>query len=177
MAAESKNPIVVAVITVVGVIVTATFANWDKLSGNKKADEKPTAIAPVSPTVSASQSASGSGNIQIAGSDNSVTLAAPPANPVACRDETHGLERYARTFEVDKNSSWLGGGFDQTKWCTQVIAELRGQHPKGKFEVITSSEKSESKCAPLNCPQYMYYCKVKIEADPMFNEKLTAACK
>ena len=177
MAAESKTPVVVAVITVVGVIVTATFANWDKLTGKKKPDEKPVATVPSQATVTASQAASGNGNVQIAGSGNTVTIAPPQPKPVACRDESHGLERYARTFEADKNSSWLGGGFDQAKWCTQVIGDLRGQHPKGNFTVLTSSEKSESKCAPLNCPQYMYYCKVKVETDPVYNEKLTSACR
>jgi hypothetical protein len=176
MAAESKTPIVVAVITVVGVIVTATFANWDKLVGKKKPDEK-AVVTDAQPTASASQAASGNGNVQIVGSGNTVTVAPPQPKPVACRDESHGVERYARTFETDKNSSWLGGGFDQAKWCTQVISELRGQHPQGNFTVVSSSEKSESKCAPLNCPQYMYYCKVKVETEPVYDEKLTSACR
>ena len=177
MPAESKTPIVVAVITVVGVIVTATFANWEKVFGKKAPYEKPVVTAPAQPTVTTSQGASGNGNVQIAGSGNTVTMAPTQPKPVACRDESHGVERYARTFETDKNSSWLGGGFDQSKWCTQVIGELRGQHPEGKFTVVSSSEKSETKCAPLNCPQYMYYCKVKVETAPLYNEKLTSACR
>ena len=177
MPAESKTPIVVAVITVVGVIVTATFANWEKLFGKKEALNKPVVTAPAQPTVAPSQAAFGNGNVQIVGSDNTVNMPPAQPKPVACRDKSHGVERYARTFETDKNSSWLGGGFDQSKWCTQVIGELQGQHPEGRFTVVSSSERSETKCAPLNCPQYMYDCKVKVETEPLYNEKLTSACR
>ena len=149
MATEGKTAIIVAAITVAGVIVTATFANWDKLIGKKKPDEKTNPVAAAGPSNTASLQTAGSGNVLIAGSNNSVTIAPSSPKPVACRDESHGVEEYARTFEVDKYSSWLGGGFDQAKWCTQVINELRGLHPKGKLEIISSSERSESKCAPL----------------------------
>lgn len=95
---------------------------------------------------------------------------------VACRHPSHGIERYARTFNVDRNSSWMGGGYDQGKWCNDVIASLRGEHPQGSFEIVGHSERSENKCPPFNCPQYMYFCTVKVSTDPIYVEKVSSAC-
>jgi hypothetical protein len=41
-----------------------------------------------------------------------VTLAPlmSPAKPTLCRHRSHGIERYQRTFDVEKNSAWMGGG-------------------------------------------------------------------
>lgn len=97
--------------------------------------------------------------------------------PRACRDKSHGVERYARTFDVDRWSNWMGGGYSQDPWCNDVIASLRGEHAEGQFEVLGKSEQSESKCAPFNCPQYRYYCKVRVNADPIYIEKISSACK
>ena len=93
-----------------------------------------------------------------------------------CRDKSHGVERYQRVFEVTRDSSWMGGGFDPTKWCNQVIQGLRGEHPDGKFEVVRKSERSESKCKPFNCPQYLYFCTVRVHTDPLYIEKESSAC-
>lgn len=171
---DNKTAIILGVLTLSGVLATAVFGNWDKLIPTKS-EQPEVAPAPTAPST-VTQSANGSGNIQVSGANNTITVGATPA-PKACRDPSHGIEKYSRTFDVDKNSSWLGGGFDQEKWCNQVIAELRGQHPSGDFSVIKSSEKSESKCAPLNCPQYMYYCSVRVKTDPVYVEKLSSACK
>ncbi len=97
--------------------------------------------------------------------------------PKACRDKSHGIEQYSRTFDVDRWSNWMGGGFSEDPWCNDVIASLRGEHPEGQFEVLAKSQQSESKCPPFNCPQYRYYCKVRVKADPIYIEKISSACK
>lgn len=97
--------------------------------------------------------------------------------PKACRDRTHGVERYQRVFPVARDSNWMGGGFNQSAWCSQVIAELRGQHPDGSFRVMAQSEDSHTTCAPLNCPQYQYHCTVEVSTDPLFVERISSACK
>ena len=101
----------------------------------------------------------------------------PLPTPAPCRDKSHGVERYARTFDVDRTSPWMGGGFSQDPWCNQVVGELRGQNPEGAFEVMGKSEDKKNTCAPFNCPQYQYYCKVRVKADPIYVEKLSSACK
>ncbi len=101
---------------------------------------------------------------------------AAPVPPRACRDRSHGIERYARTFEVGRWSNWMGGGYSQASWCNDVISSLRGEHPEGQFEVVASSEQSESRCPPFNCPQYKYYCRVRVNTDPIYVERISSAC-
>lgn len=128
-----------------------------------------------SPSIpSASQSITGDSNVQISGSNNVVN---PAAIPKPCRDKTHGVESYGRTFEVDRYSNWMGGGYSQDPWCNEVLAGLRGEHPEGAFEVVAKSEKSKDTCPPFNCPQYMYYCKVQVKTDPIYVERLSSMCK
>lgn len=97
--------------------------------------------------------------------------------PKACRDPSHGIERYARSFNVERSSNWMGGGYDQNKWCNDVIASLRGEYQDSKFEVVSKSENTKNTCAPFNCPQYMYFCTVKVDTDPIYIEKISDACK
>jgi hypothetical protein len=101
----------------------------------------------------------------------------PPPAPKACRDPSHGLERYAREFDVSRDSGWRGGGYDPTRWCNDVISALRGEHPQGTFTVVRSGQQSESKCKPFNCPQYNYTCTVHVDTDPIYNEKVSSACR
>lgn len=97
--------------------------------------------------------------------------------PKSCRDKSHGIESYQRAFNVDRTSPWMGGGFSQDPWCNQVIRELRGQYPEGKFEVLSKSETSHTTCTPLNCPEYQYFCSVRVSTDPIYVEKYSSACK
>ena len=102
---------------------------------------------------------------------------AQPSTPKACRDKTHGVEKYAREFDVTRTSQWMGGGYSQDPWCTDVMNQLRTELPDGSFNKISSSERSETKCAPFNCPQYQYTCTVHVKADPIYFEKVSSACK
>lgn len=120
------------------------------------------------------QTISGNNNLQISGSNNVVN---PLPTPKPCRDKSHGVESYARTFDVDRTSQWMGGGYSQDPWCNDVISELRGQNPDGTFEVLGKSENKKNTCPPFNCPQYQYYCKVRVNTDPIYVEKLSSACK
>jgi hypothetical protein len=99
-----------------------------------------------------------------------------PSAPQACRDPSHGVERYQHEIDVSRESGWRGGGYDQGRWCNEVLLALRAEHPNGDFRVLGSSEQSESKCKPFNCPQYNYICRVHIRADPIYNLKISPAC-
>lgn len=94
-----------------------------------------------------------------------------------CRDSSHGVEQYSRVLEYSRTSPFMGGGFNQERWCEQVIAELRGQYPQANFEVNRRSETSKSVCAPFNCPNYQYTCSVAIKLEPVFVEKASPACR
>jgi hypothetical protein len=100
----------------------------------------------------------------------------PESGSRKCRDPSHGIERFLREFDVTRDSGWRGGGYDPARWCNDVLGELRGQFPSGNFKIIGKSERSESKCAPFNCPQYLYTCIVRVQTDPLYVEKESAAC-
>ena len=180
MTTKNQIQILLGVLTLIGIIATAVFDNWDKLVSVRERDEDLSAernVETIKP--SASQSITANSNIQVNvnGSNNVVSSSIQQSlGPKACRDKSHGVESFGHTFEVERNSAWMGGGSDQQKWCSQVISELRGQYPDGLFEVISSSERSESKCSPFNCPQYMYFCTVRVKDDPIYREKMSSAC-
>jgi hypothetical protein len=94
-----------------------------------------------------------------------------------CRDESHGVESYGKDFVVDRVSPWMGGGFSQDPWCAQVTTTLMGEYPGGLFEVVGKSESKKNTCAPFNCPQYQYFCKVRVRADPVYALQASPACK
>ena len=94
-----------------------------------------------------------------------------------CRDPSNGVEQYSRQIEYSRTSPYMGGGFDQGRWCAQVISDLRSQHPQAVLEIKSRSETSKSVCQPFNCPNYQYSCTVTAKLDPVFNEKPSPACK
>jgi len=159
-----------------GSIALASVAIAFSLStGDKDTPSASPAASPGAPASSqGGQQISGNNNVQISGSNNVVN---PLPTPKACRDRSHGVERYQRTFESDGRSNWMGGGFNQDAWCSQLTAQLRTANPEGQFEVVAKSEDSKSTCSPFNCPQYQYYCKVRVSTDPLYVEKLDSACK
>ena len=97
--------------------------------------------------------------------------------PKACRDKSHGVERYTREFEVTRSSHLMGGGFNQPRWCADALAQLRTEFTVAEFQQLRSSENTTNTCSPFNCPQYQYHCTFKVKADPIFVEKQSSACK
>ena len=69
MSNDRKTQIILGSLTLVGVLATAIFGNWDKLvqAQNPKSDKDQA-------KVSITQSATGNGNIQVGGSHNTVTV-------------------------------------------------------------------------------------------------------
>lgn len=100
---------------------------------------------------------------------------AAPSRP--CRHPSHGIEGYAREFDVTRSSHFMGGGYDQPRWCSDAAAQLRTEHPTAQLQILRSSENKKSTCAPFNCPQYQYHCTFKVRSDPVFVEKVSAACR
>jgi hypothetical protein len=95
----------------------------------------------------------------------------------SCRDPSNGIERYARDFDVQRNSPEMSGGHSQPEWCGAMTAALRGEHPLGVFSVVTSSESSRSGCAPFNCTLYTYRCTIHVKTDPVYFDKVNPACR
>lgn len=102
----------------------------------------------------------------------------PPADKRACRIPSNGVENFKTDINVQRESGWRGGGYDSGRWCQDVILTLRGEHPAegSLFDVVRSSERSESKCKPFNCPQYNYTCTVRVRTDPVYNLKVSPDC-
>ena len=163
--AANRKEITIAALSLIGVLGAALFTNWDKIWPASQ-------VGPTDPK--GSLSIQGNNNIQV-DSGSVVVNNVPPPKP--CRDKSHGIERYARELDVERWSNWMGGGYSQEPWCNDVINSLRGEHPEGEFSVAKMDERSESKCKPLNCPQYKYYCKVHIKTEPIYIERLSSARK
>jgi hypothetical protein len=102
-----------------------------------------------------------------------LAVAAPPK---VCRTRANGLDHYGREFNVSRPSPEMSGGHNQSEWCNNLIASLRGEHPDGEFTSTGSSESSRSGCAPFNCPLYTYQCTVHVKADPIWKEAASSDC-
>lgn len=171
MPGDKRTQVIVASLGLVGVLGAALFANWDKVS--RSGGAKPSqALSPSAPTTT--QTSMGDNNVLVSGSNNVVN---PPPQARPCRDKSHGVERYARTFVADKTSNWMGGGYSQDPWCNDVVNELKAQHPEGDFSVLEKSEAHKDTCPPFNCVQYQYYCKIEAKVEPIYVEKLSSACE
>lgn len=94
----------------------------------------------------------------------------------ACRNPAHGLERFDTDQVETQISNFMGGGFDQTKWCSQVIANLRTRFPDAEFKIQNSSEHTKNSCAPFNCPQYQYSCSVEVRVHPIYKLARSPEC-
>jgi hypothetical protein len=71
----------------------------------------------------------------------------------------------------------MGCGYSQGPWCDNLMGRIRGEDPQALTSVLAKSEDKKTTCAPFNCPQYQYYCKVHVQTDPIYVEKLDSACK
>ena len=63
------------------------------------------------------------------------TVIQPGPNPVpqprTCRDKTHGIERYGRTFDTEHSSSWMGGGFVNRSGAAKQLTPSAENTQKG----------------------------------------------
>lgn len=109
--------------------------------------------------------------------NNSPITINPDPNKRSCRDPSHGVEKYGRTLAVTRDSPEMGGGHNQSEWCNNLIGALRGEFPGGSFQSTGSGEHINNHCAPFNCPQYVYTCTVQVQADPVYVDKISPACR
>jgi hypothetical protein len=126
---------------------------------------------------SAGQTVTAPGGVAVGGNANGPITINPDPNKRTCRDPSHGVERYARTLAVTRESPEMGGGHNQGEWCNTLIGTLRGEFPGSAFTRVTSSEHTNNHCSPFNCPQYVYSCTVQVQADPVYVEKASQACR
>jgi len=127
---------------------------------------------------SAPSGPSAPGGVAIGGDNvgSPITINPDPFNR-SCRHPSHGVERFQRTLQVSRTSREMGGGYNQPAWCRDVVGSLAGEYPGGSFSVAGSSESSRNHCPPFNCPQYTYTCVVQVQADPVYAEKISQACR
>lgn len=166
---NARTRITLAVIACVGTAIAAVFGNYHQIFGVEAA---PIPAAEAAPSMQ--QRGDHSLQMSVSGSNNVISTSAP-SRP--CRDISHGIERYARTFDVTQTSGWKEGGYSQVPWCNDVKAELRRTYPDADLETAASSERSRNHgCKPLKCMKYQYTCTIHVKADPIYKEALTGAC-
>ena len=93
-----------------------------------------------------------------------------------CRNASHGIENYSSSFSVVRTSHWMSGGYDQARWCADVISVLKVEYPDGVFTQLESSESNHNRCAPFNCPEYKYVCSIQVQTGPNYFNKISNAC-
>jgi hypothetical protein len=96
--------------------------------------------------------------------------------PKSCTHPSHGIERYLNTFVEKAESEWVKGGSNQLNWCAQAITEFKRKYTDASIAIKDSSEIKRSTCSPFNCTEYKYFCNIEINKDPVFIDKVSAAC-
>jgi hypothetical protein len=114
-----------------------------------------------------------SATLQAAKRQLEATISAPLRT---CRIPANGIERYARSFSVTRNSDWRSGGSNPVEWCNVVLTQVRAENPGARVQVSAPMEESRDSCRPLNCRQYRYTCTVAVEADPIYKAASSPEC-
>lgn len=93
-----------------------------------------------------------------------------------CRIPAHGIEIAGAQETISRTSRWMDGGYDPAKWCNDVTAALRGEHPNADFRVANTGENKKSSCKPFNCPLYQYSCSVEVTTPPVYKLARSSGC-
>ena len=101
----------------------------------------------------------------------------PTPLPLTCLHLAHGIERFGKTFSVTQDSGWRGGGSNPAAWCNVVLTKVRTDNPGAQVGRQAPQDDSRDSCPPFNCRQYKYTCKVVVEADPVYKEAASPACR
>ncbi len=96
---------------------------------------------------------------------------------IACRDISHGLEKYQFSDVVRNSSGWVDGGRDQNWWCQT----MKNQYQSSKQSVsIAWSQQSSSEVSNKDWKghvTYKYHCTATANTNPIYKLKKSDACK
>jgi hypothetical protein len=110
-------------------------------------------------------------------------MVVPPKH--ICRNPSNGVERYTTELDVTGDSGWRRTARYEIGYCNELVSQLRGKtdqngrlmYPNGDFVILTGTWKQQSRCPPLNCPEYQYTCTVHVRANPLYKAAASpAAC-
>ncbi|MBP1290406.1 MULTISPECIES: serine protease family protein [Bradyrhizobium] len=103
---------------------------------------------------------------------------------VACRDPSHGVERYDRDILGPRNESdWLRGGSTSEGYCGALRSSEMNSHP-GEDVSIEDHGKLDERfftgmrggAAIVREAQYKFYCQLRYRSGPTFKLALTDKC-
>jgi len=93
----------------------------------------------------------------------------------ACRDPSHGIERYQQSDVVVQSSGWLSGGRDPQWWCQAVKNAY--QSTKGVPVVWSGqSTREESRRDWKGHVTYKYHCTVTAQWSPIYKVAESPSC-
>lgn len=95
-----------------------------------------------------------------------------------CRHQDFGIERWGNEETVNQSSGWQGGGSNQVNWCNSVknrFIQGRSIGPLHVASTVRSSEEARWSGTLGRTRQYNYHCIVKIQWNPIFNERQDAS--
>lgn len=94
-----------------------------------------------------------------------------------CRHPDFGLASWGSEEDHTNSSGWRGGGYDENRFCNDVIAafiQSRGIGPVHKVATLRSSQ--ESKKDILGHVEYKYHCSIRVHWNPVYRELTDARC-
>ena len=97
--------------------------------------------------------------------------------PKTCRLEEFGFESWRNSETVEQSSGWRSGGSNQTNWCNSVKNSfISSRSITGNYstEIVESSE--DGRWTGIRHRQYNYFCKIKINWDPIYQEEVSPRC-
>jgi hypothetical protein len=103
-------------------------------------------------------------------------IPSPPQQFAVCRAPSNGIELDGTEIKIDEWSPEMGGGYDGGRWCNEVAARYRGDHPQAIFKLAATDEKNDSSCSPFNCPKYRYRCEGVMLIEPIYKLAASPDC-
>ena len=101
-----------------------------------------------------------------------------PETARTCRHESFGRAGWEHTETIVRSSGWMGGGFDQNRWCNAAIAAILSERsigPEHEARVVNSREEGRWTGFLGRERQYKYHCTVEMRWIPIYAESTDAA--
>ncbi|RWO88579.1 MAG: serine protease [Mesorhizobium sp.] len=91
----------------------------------------------------------------------------------ACRDPSHGVEKWNEVQEVSRESGWIPEELDAEKWCALVQNSISKNYKLPQFEVLETERRMRRNGDVV---LYLYSCKLRVQSNPSYLLKLSSAC-
>ncbi len=100
-----------------------------------------------------------------------------PARPKSCRHVDFGQVGWSRTATITRSSGWRMGSSNPTKWCNELIAGFIGSRSIGpNYHSETLGTREVSNKGWSDYATYEHHCTVKIDWDPVYEERTDPKC-